>query len=244
MSRVADPDRLRAAALRLAVHPAYIMISHDAHFLSPLVPAEWQRLAAAPAATDPGVLAVVEELLPSRLPDLPAGIYFPVPLARGVDAGEPVERLLDRFRYEMIRVDDDQHWTWRGEPVAARTQAFFLEHLGWELAISRFTFEYRVHDRWWDKSYLDAAVTPLTAQALEEGDGVATALLASGQRATLRLDSFRLDHRERLLCATHELGEVLFSDSLRFRMLREISDDLATIAVAGRRVALRFPADS
>ena len=117
-----------------------------------------------------------------RLPQLARGIYSPVPIARGLDAGRPIESMLDEFRYEMIHVDADQRWVWMGRPVAPRIKSFFLEHLGWEPAIGRWFFEYQVNPEWWDKSYLDAEVTPLLAMTVSEEDGalVATSTAARG----------------------------------------------------------------
>jgi hypothetical protein len=149
--------------------------------------------------------------------------------------------IVDRFHYDLIHVDAEQRWSWRGRPVGERARRFFLEHLGWNERIGRWFFEYRVHDGWWDKSYLDAEVTPLLAIRLEELEGCALAHLASGQGASVDLDSFRLDERERLYCRTAELGEVMFSGTVRFQVISTISEDLQTVEVAGARRQLRWP---
>ena len=114
-------------------------------------------------------------------------IFFPVPMARalaqrgervGEDEGEgeaegaardAEERaIVDRFHYDLIQVDAEQRWSWRGRPVGERARRFFLEHVRWFPRVARWGFEYKVHDGWWDKSYLDAEVTPLLAIRLEE----------------------------------------------------------------------------
>lgn len=260
-------DDLIDAARALEPHDVYLLFSHDAHFLNPLVPDEWRRLRNSTIPQDPGILEVANGLLPSRLPGLPKGIYFPAPIARalappagggetssagalGEDlAGDGLVAILDRFHYEMIQVDEDQEWSWRGRPVAERTRRFFLEHLGWQPAIGRYFFEFKIHDRWWDKSYLDAVITPLLGVQLREvepspgesEEGALEITTQCGHRDLLDLDGFRLDRRERLFCACQRLGEVLFSDTLRFRLLSGASEDLRSIAVAGRACPLRWP---
>lgn len=286
---------LRQAARALEPHGIYTLFSHEAHFLDPLVPEEWQQLAASTISRDPVVWRVVDEILPASLAWLPRGLYFPSPIARALgDTSRPLSSLrerngegsperrdtaggvasflattvpssesaeghqnapaaetqlavvLDRFHYDMIEVDEDQRWTWRGQPVAERTRRFFLEHLGWQPAIGRFFFEFQVHAKWWDKSYLDAVVTPLVAVQTKQVEGGAAVEIStsSGQRDLLALETFRLDVRERLFCRTQSMGEVMFSDALRFRLLSTASEDLKRITVAGREWPLRWPADA
>ncbi|HVS14350.1 MAG TPA: hypothetical protein VMV46_10515 [Thermoanaerobaculia bacterium] len=155
------------------------------------------------------------------------------------DAGEAA--IVDHFHYDLIHVDAEQQWIWRGRPVGERARRFFLEHLGWSERIGRWFFEFRVLDGWWDKSYLETEVTPLTAIRLEELEGCALAHLSSGQGASVELDSFRLDERERLYCRTAELGEVMLSATVRFQVLSTISEDMETVEVAGGRRRLAWP---
>jgi hypothetical protein len=183
---------------------------------------------------------VLEELV-SRLPELARGIYSPVPIARGLDAGQPIAALLDEFRYEMIRVDAEQRWTWMGRPVAPRIRTFFLENMGWEPAISRWFFEYQVNGEWWDKSYLEAKVTPLVALSIAEDGGSVTATLNSGARDALDLETLRLDDRERLFCASARFGEVMFADTVRFSLLRHADEACNAVRVAGAWRPLHWP---
>ena len=168
------------AARRLAPHGVHLFFKHGAHFHDPLVPAQWEALAREPALDDATVRRVVLEELSSRLPGLARGIYSPVPIARGVEAGQSIDALLDEFRYEMIRIDSEQRWMWMGRPVAPRIKTFFLENLGWEPAVARWFFEYQVNPEWWDKSYLEAEVTPLQALSVAEEGGSLVASLNSG----------------------------------------------------------------
>jgi hypothetical protein len=239
---VSDRDAILAAARRLEPARVHLFFKHGAHFRNPLVPAEWALLAAEPALDDPAVRRVVLEVLPGRLPDLAPGIYSPVPIARGLDAGRDAAVLLDEFRYEMIRVDEEQRWVWMGRPVAPRVKTFFLEHLAWEPALAVWYFEYQVNPDWWDKSYLDAAITPLLATAVQEVDGALVATLNTGSTDRLDLDTLRLDERERLFCRGSTMGDVLFSDAVRFALLRNVNEACDAVRVAGGWHPLHGPA--
>ena len=236
---------LLSAARLLEPRDVYLLFSHEAHFRNPLVTEEWAALQGSSIVDDGKIEKVVEELLLARQTDLPRGLYFPAPMARSDPDGASAEELLDRFHYEMIHVDEEQVWRWRGHEVAERTRLFFLEHLRWQPEIERFYFEYRVNDDWWDKSYLDADVTPLVVRQMEEvedeAEGVVEVLLGSGQRDRLDLDSFRLDERERLFCRSDQTGDVMFSEALRFRLLRDVSEDLTTLRVVGAPRPLAWP---
>jgi hypothetical protein len=233
-------EELLAAARRLEPHGVYLFFKHGAHFQDPLVPAEWERLAREPALDDPAVHRVVVDLLVGRLSRLARGIYSPVPIARGLEAGREAAVLLDEFRYEMIRVDDEQRWVWMGRPVAPRVKAFFLEHLGWEPALGRWRFEYQVNPDWWDKSYLDAVVTPVVALATVEEDDGLRATLNTGGSDRLDLETLRLDRRERLFCRSAGHGEVLLADAPRFAILRHANEECDAVEIAGRWRPLRY----
>ena len=229
------------AARELEPCGIYLFFKHGAHFRDPLVPEQWAALRNEPALDDRGVRQVVLDELTARLPQLARGIYSPVPIARGLDSGRSIESLLDEFRYEMIHVDADQRWVWMGRPVAPRIKSFFLGHLGWEPAIRRWFFEYRVNPEWWDKSYFDAEVTPLVAMTVSEEDGAVVATLNSGERDRLDLDTLRLDQRERLFCASERFGEVLFADAVRFSILRHANEACDAVLIAGAWRALHWP---
>ena len=81
------------AARRFAPHGVHLFFKHGAHFHDPLVPAQWKALAGEPALDDATVRRVVLEELSSRLPGLSRGIYSPVPIARGVEAGQSIDAL-------------------------------------------------------------------------------------------------------------------------------------------------------
>ncbi|HVR28561.1 MAG TPA: hypothetical protein VMS86_03415 [Thermoanaerobaculia bacterium] len=235
-------EALLAAARRLEPHHVHLFFKHGAHFHNPLVPAEWEALAQEPALDQPAVQRVVVELLPARLPGLAPGIYSPVPIARGLEAGRELDALLDELRYEMIRVDEEQRWTWMGRAVAPRIKAFFLERLAWEPALGIWYFEYQVNPEWWDKSYLDAAITPLVASSAVEEAGSLRVTLNAGGSDLLDLDTLRLDQRERLFCGTMSHGEVLFADALRFTILRHANEACDAVRIAGRWRPLRYAA--
>jgi hypothetical protein len=257
--------RILDVARELEPHGAYLFFKHGAHFHDPLVPREWAALDREPALDDAGVLRIVLDELPARLPRravlgaegmraegvvhptpgaLRRGIYSPVPIARGIESGRALEDLLEEFRYEMIRVDCDQRWVWMGRPVAPRIRTFFLEHLRWEPALGRWCFEYQVNPEWWDKSYLDAEVTPLQAIAVREQDGTLDATLNTGASDRLDLDTLRLDARERLFCRSARLGEVMFADTARFSILRHANEACDAVFIAGSWRPLHWPPDA
>ena len=229
------------AARRFAPHGIHLFFKHGAHFHDPLVPEQWEALGREPTLDDLTVRRVVLEELSPRLPLLPRGIYSPVPIARGLEAGQPIETLLDEFRYEMIRVDAEQRWVWMGRPVAPRIKTFFLENLGWEPAVARWFFEYQVNPEWWDKSYLEAEVTPLVALSVVEDGGSLGATLNSGARDELDLATLRLDDRERLFCQSARFGEVMFADAVRFSLLRHANEACDAVLVAGTWRPLHWP---
>lgn len=216
-------------ARRLAPHRIHLFVLHDDHFLDPLVPQQWQRLRGAAEASAPATVRAASEILPSHLAELRPGIYFPAPLGRDLDRGAAFEELLERYHYDLIEVDDDGQWWWRGRRLAQRTHAFFLQHLAWEPAVERYFIEYRVHDHWWDKCYLDCRTTPVVARTLSCEGGEIRLELNTGQSDRADPGSFRLDGRERLLCSSERHGEVALSDWLRFRLLRGLSDDGRTL---------------
>lgn len=242
-------DEIVECARRLARDGVYLFFKHEAHFLNPLVPAERDRLRHNRAVGDQEVRRVVLELLPERLAKLARGIYSPVPIARALAEGESFEEVVDRFRYEMIRVDDDQKWWWQERPVAPRIQSFFTEHLAYEPALDLYFFEYKVNPDWWDKCYMECAITPIVVlQTVEEqGPGEGTDLrgtLNNGRHDDLDLQTLRLDARERLLCRSTRHGEVLFSDSLRFSILKGVSEDLERVEIGGKQYRLSWEIQS
>lgn len=224
---------LLEAARRLVSHRIHLFVLHAGHFLDPLVGEHWQRLAEDETASAPATLRVANEVLPVRLPSLGAGIYFPVPLGRDLEAGKDLEDLLERYHYDFIEVDEDRVWWWRGNRVAPRTRKFFLEHLTYQAEVERYTFEYRVHDGWWDRGYLDCRTPPLVARTLSLEGGTLRVELDGGQGDRVDPSTFRFDERERLLCRTALHGEVALSDWLRFSLLRGMSEDGSSLTLAG-----------
>jgi hypothetical protein len=241
-------ERVERSARALAARRLFLLFSHQAHFASPLVPVEREALRSAPALAEADVLRVIEEVLvPGTAarcaPGAPPAIFFPAPLARALAAGERLEVALERFHYELIRVDAEQRWSWRGLPVAQRTQRFFLEHTRFEAALGRWVFEYRVNDQWWDKSYLEAEVTPFLAVAIEEGDAELRAVLQDGRRVAVASgETCWLDERERLFLPCAEVADALCTEALRFRLLRGADESLQAIAIGGHRHPLRVAA--
>jgi hypothetical protein len=233
---------LRDAAAALVENDIYLLLRHRGHFLSPLVPREWALLAHELLVADDGVRRVADEILPAALPHLCRGIYFPVPIAHALERGEDRRAALARFHYEMIHVDADQVWRWQGREVAPRVKAFFLEHLRYEPALDIYCFEYRVSKQSWDKSYLDAEVTPMLGLQIAEQEGGRIGVqLNNGQADLLDPTTFRLDDRERLFCRTQHHGEVQLSGNVRFALLKTISEDCDSLRIGAAWYPLRWP---
>lgn len=238
-------EELRAIAAQAQSRKIHFFLSHQAHFLDPLVPDEYQQLRSAGVTAE--MVAVARRIVDedaARSGDEVPRIYFPVPMARSLEAGAEWDAVEGRFRYDMIVVDQDQEWWWRGRPVAERTKKFFSEHFGWQPAVGRWFFEYKIHDGWWDKSYLEAEITPLLGVSLEadadEGEPVRI-VLQSGRRVEADTGTLRLDEAERLFLTSAELGEVQLAATERFRVLSSADEELATVTLAGRRVPLHWP---
>ena len=243
---------IRTVAERLEPSSHYLLFSHQARFLNPLVERERAMLSDCEALDDEAVLQVVERLDELR-DEIGKGLFFPAPLARALGAGTSWDVGLGRFSYEMIRVDEEGRWTWKGGPVAPRTRDFFLEHLRFEPELGRWLFEYRVNDGWWDKSYLDAEISPLEAIRLEESSRPPSSrpsreeaaplevVCVSGQRAPMVGPRLRLDARERIFVEARGLGEVQLSPNLRFDVLKSVSEDLDRVVYAGRELQLVWP---
>lgn len=222
-----------------------IFLSHKARFRNPLAPADREALSDSAAAADPAVVAVVTDELSSRLDRLERGTYFPVPLARAAAAGRAFDEALRSFHYPPITVDADRRWVWKGRPVADRIRRFFGQHIGYEPALGVYFVEYRVHDGWWDKCYLECETTPLVAIQVrqKDGDGIGgvVADLSNGRTDFLDPDSLRLDEQERLFASSAQNGLVEIADTPRFALLRTVSEDCRTVEFAGRRRILRWP---
>lgn len=233
-------ERLRDLAVEAQRSQVHFFVSHAAHFFDPLVPAEFESLR--DAALGPAVVQAAARVAAEVGRDDAPRIYFPVPMARSLESGANWSEVEGRFRYDMIRVDEEQRWTWRGRPVADRTREFFSDHLGWQPAVSRWFFEYKIHDGWWDKSYLEATITPLRGLRFEiDGADPPRVVLLNGQRVECRVDTLRLDRRERLYVQTPTMGEVLIAEPERFRILRTADEDLETVELGDRRVRLQWP---
>ncbi len=233
-------DQVLEAARLLHACGSYLFFRHSRHFQDPLVPEQWRRLKAQAWLADPVLLGVLESLV-ARLPGLTPGIYSPVPIARAVADGLPLQEALARFRYELVRVDDRQRWWWQGRAVAPRLRSFFLDHLGWEKSYPLWFFEYRVSDEWFDKCYLDCDVTPLKMISLEETAGRLVGKLESGHEVVLRSERLALDEQERLFAQSESLGPVLFSEALRFRVLSQCRSDLSAVRLGSSWIPLEWP---
>ncbi len=243
---VASEHPVRIAARLLAVESCYLFFKYGKHFQNPLIDSQWEVLLGDPATADsvladPAVGAVLEDLV-ARLPGLARGTYSPVPIARALARGVPLDEALAEFRYEPIHVDLERKWWWQGRPVAERLQRFFLENMGWEPELGLWFFEYRVSDEWYDKSYLDCLITPLTGRSHQlDEEGSLSVVLDNSERDSLDLETLRFDQYERLFAQSSRHGEVMLADMVRFDLLRGMDEDLEHLVVGGRRFRVHWP---
>lgn len=225
-----------ATSRLLADRKIHLFFLFEGHFCDPLVPRERTRLEEGGVVTEALESVIAEHLAADG--SLPPGTYFPMPIARGLEAGELLPQLLKRFYYEPIEVDQDQVWWWKGHRVAERNRRFFLEHVDYEPALEVYFFEYQVNPNWWDKRYLDAEVTPLLATSLRVDGEEAWVDLEGGRRTPVDLNRLRLDQQERLFCGRVGGGEVLFSENARFRVLQGVSEDLRRVRLGSKQYCL------
>ncbi len=202
----------------------------EKRFLDPQIPEQMEQLQDSGLLTDLTTLDVIHQHLPGVVNQLPAGMYFPTPMAKALANGELFsETLALRFYYDFIKVDADQNWFLKGKPIEGKVKKLFLENMGYEASIDRYFVEYKVDQRL-DKCYLDCEITPLVVIRVEIYEkNKLKVLLNNGQSDWICNAHFKIDSREQCFCETIKYGEALLADQPRFMILQHLQEDGHTL---------------
>jgi hypothetical protein len=79
-------------------------------------------------------------------------------------------------------------------------------------------------DNRWDKCYLECAITPMLALAIDNVQEELKLQLNNQQTDSIDLNSFRIDSRERCFVHSQNHGEVLLAETPRFWLLDHLNE--------------------
>ena len=186
------------------------------------------------------VMKVLEEFFPKFKNELSKGMYFPIPISRKIKQGERFSKELAlQFHYDFINVDQKQQWSLKNKKITGKVLSFFKSNLYFEELTGRYFVEY-LSDARWDKCYLECAITPMLALAIDSvSDGIMLQL-NNNKSDLIYLNSFRMDKNERCFVQTKNFGEVLLADSPRFWLLDQLDDSGTHLIVKEDRFPLKF----
>lgn len=209
-------------------------------FLNPLITEELEKLKSSGLLEDVGIWQVMDEHFPAFESKLPAGMYFPVPISRALKQGtEFSTELALRFHYDYIQVDENQKWSLRNKYISGKVLALFESNLFFEKETGLYFVEYWSDTRW-DKCYLECAVTPLLALAIDRNHEELKVQLNNQKTDSLDLNSFRIDSAERCFVRTLNYGEVLLADSPRFWFLNNLDESGSHFILGENHFPLSF----
>ena len=208
-------------------------------FLNPQIPEELQTIKSS-GLLGKTVMKVLEEFFPKFENELPKGMYFPIPISRGIKQREIFSvKLALQFHYDFINVDQKQQWSLRDKRITGKVLSLFKSNLYFEEMTGRYFVEYWSDDRW-DKCYLECAITPMLALSIESVSEGIMLQLNNNKSDLIYLNSFRMDKNERCFVLTENFGEVLLADSPRFWLLDHLDDSGTHLIVKENRLPLRF----
>ena len=216
-----------------------MMFLWENRFLNPQIPEEQQTIKSS-GMLGKTVIKVLEEFLPKFENELPKGMYFPIPISRGIKQGERCSKELAlQFHYDFINVDQKQQWSLRGKRITGKVLSLFNTNLYFEGITERYFVEYWSDDRW-DKCYLECEITPMLALSIESVTEGIVLQLNNNKSDLINLNSFRMDKNERCFVQTKTFGEVLLSDSPRFWLLDHLDESGTHLIVKEDRLPLIF----
>ena len=216
-----------------------MMFLWDNRFLNPQIPEQQQTIKSS-GLLGKTVMRVLEEFFPKFENELPKGMYFPIPISRGIKQGERCSKELAlQFHYDFINVDQKQQWSLRGKRITGKILSLFNTNLYFEGITERYFVEYWSDDRW-DKCYLECAITPMLALSIESVSEGIVLQLNNNKSDLINLNSFRMDKNERCFVQTKTFGEVLLSDSPRFWLLDHLDESGTHLIVKEDRLPLIF----
>ncbi len=210
------------------------------HYLNPLIPEELTKLKSSGLLDDKCVRQVMDEFLPEFEAKLPSGMYFPVPISRTIKQGKAfTTELAIKFHYNFIQVDENQKWSLPNKFISGKVLALFESNLFFEKETGLYFVEYWSDTRW-DKCYLECAVTPLLALAIDRNHEELKVQLNNQKTDSLDLNSFRIDSAERCFVRTLNYGEVLLADSPRFWFLNNLDESGSHFILGENHFPLSF----
>ncbi len=216
-----------------------MMFLWDNRFLNPQIP-EQKKTIKSSGLLGKTVMKVLEEFFPKFENELPKGMYFPIPISRGIKQGERCSKELAlKFHYDFINVDQKQQWSLRDKIITGKVLSLFKSNLYFEGITGRYFVEYWSDDRW-DKCYLECAITPMLALSIESVTEGIILQLNNNKSDLIYINSFRLDKNERCFVQTKNFGEVLLSDSPRFWLLDHLDDSGTLLIVKEDQFPLIF----
>lgn len=194
------------------------------HYLNPLIPEELTKLKSSGLLDDKCVRQVMDEFLPEFEAKLPSGMYFPVPISRTIKQGKAfTTELAIKFHYNFIQVDENQKWSLRNKNISGKVLSLFESNLSFEKKTGLYFIEYMSDNRW-DKCYLECAITPMLALAIDNVQKELKLQLNNQHTDSIDLNSFRIDSRERCFVHSQNHGEVLLAETPRFWLLDHLNE--------------------
>ena len=216
-----------------------MMFLYDNRFLNPQISNQEEIIKSSGMLGDT-VINVLEELLPKFEYELPKGMYFPIPISREIKEGKIFSKdLALKFHYDFINVDQKQQWSLRNKKITGKVLSLFKSNLYFEELTGRYFVEYWSDARW-DKCYLECAITPMLALAIDSVSEGIMLQLNNNKSDLIYLNSFRMDKNERCFVQTENFGEVLLADSPRFWLLDHLDDSGTYLIVKEDRFPLKF----
>ena len=211
----------------------------ESRFLNPQI-SEQQQTIKSSGLLDKTVMKLLEEYFPKFENELPKGMYFPTPISRAINQGERFSKELAlQFHYDFINVDQNQQWSLRDKRITGKVLSFFKSNLFFEKVTGLYFVEYWSDARW-DKCYLECAITPMLALAIDSVSEGFMLQLNNNKSDLIYLNSFRMDKNERCFVQTENFGEVLLADTPRFWLLDHLDDSGTHLIVKEDRLPLIF----
>ena len=183
---------------------------------------------------------VLEECFPKFEYELPKGMYFPIPISREIKEGKIFSKdLALKFHYDFINVDQKQLWNLNNKRITGKILSLFKSNLYFEEVTGLYFVEYWSDTRW-DKCYLECAITPMLALAIEPVSEGFMLHLNNNKSDLIYLNSFRMDKKERCFVESKNFGEVLLSDSPRFWLLDHLDNSGTHLIIKNDRIPIKF----
>ena len=94
-------------------------------FLNPQISEQKQRIESLELLGET-VMEVLQEYFPKLEHELPKGMYFPIPISRGIKKGERCSmEIALQFHYDFINVDQKQQWSVRDKKRTGKVLSLY-----------------------------------------------------------------------------------------------------------------------